>query len=150
MLRAVSLPRPHANLISHDQLAIFTRPWRSPYNGTLAVHAVCPGRNIPISQMKGCRLIVATAPLVGLVEYSNVTWDDDDVEATTWKIDVDHASLPKSQRELLLTVQPEPERWLYILGDITRTRVGCGGRSGAGLWVVPPELEELCVEAPPY
>lgn len=156
MLRAVSLPFDQAQLISTDELAVFTRPWRTPYKGVVAIHSVCAveGQGHDWSD---CRVIVAVAPLLGIVEYTNVTWDDDTVDATEWAVSKTAASLPVSQKHLLDSIEPTPGRWLFILGQITPVRVPHVGKSGAGLWAVndaqqieiATQIEQQSVAPPP-
>jgi len=143
MLRAVSLPVEQAELVSTDELAVFTRPWRTPYKGDVAIHSVCSYEHK--TDQQDCRVIVAVASLLGIVEYENVTWDDDRVDATPWVVNKASACLPVSQKHLLDSVEAAPGRWLFILGDIKPVRVPHVGKSGAGLWAVNPEQEAACV-----
>lgn len=116
MLRAVSLPKPEADLIASGKLAVFTRPWRTPYRGKLAIH-------VPDDEAYGDqrRCIVAIADLDDVRE----------VEARG------------GLTSLLVATEPEIGRWLYVLGNVEPVDppVPCTGR-GSGAWRVPVDIAD--------
>ena len=137
MLRAASIERSEADLIASGTLTMFSRPWRSPYRGRLAIHA----KSAPDTPAA----IVAVATLVDVIEFGVVLWALDERLEGRRVVNKNLSTLPISERDKLLAVEGTIGRWLYVLGDVAAVnpQVECTGKGG-GIWTVPDPVEQAC------
>lgn len=118
-MRAISFDADRAELIANGVTKLFTRRYRTPYRGMLAIHE------------KG-RRIIAVAQLVDVLDSHHPDWQ---------RLAGDHVTV-----EHLTTMQahePAMERWVHVLADIRRVDpVECVGKGG-GAWEVPAALADV-------
>lgn len=137
MIRAISLQQPLADAVAAGEVSMFTKPWRTPYRGLIAVHAPdAPTGDRPR------RAIVAVAGLAVVAAFDDVTWkrDPDPFEVLGLnKV----GPLAVADRTALWRLEGAPERWLYVLTDVRRLDrpVECTGR-GSGAWALPTAAVE--------
>lgn len=142
MIRAVSLQQPLADAVAAGDVSVFTKSWRTPYRGLLAIHA--PDT---LDDSRPGRAIVAVAGLVAVVPFEDVRWkrDPGPVEVLGRnKI----GPLAVAERSALRRLEGDPERWLYVLADVRSLPepVACTGR-GSGAWTVPSAVEDDALRA---
>jgi hypothetical protein len=125
MMRAVSLRQPEADLIAQGKLRLFTRSWKTPYRGPLAIHAV----DADFGQ-RPRRAIVGVGTLLDVINLDDIAG-----RATS-----------RQQAKLVEVEGADLAQWAYLLGDHRRVNpaVPCTGR-GSGAWTVPDDIEDVLV-----
>lgn len=121
---------------------MFTKPWRTPYRGLVAVHSPdAPAGDWPL------RSIVAVAGLAVVVAFDDVTW-----KRAPGPVEVLGRNrvgpLAVAERTAMRRLEGDPDRWLYVLTDVRRLDrpVECTGR-GSGAWTVPAAVEDETLRA---